>query len=146
MLPNSKHTKAKVVIDFYIEKYQGTMGLRISSGKTVVFDRVNFQEENFSFTTEVCLPGELILDVYNKNPNDTEIDENNNIKRDKHIKVKSLLVDNMPVRPETLYKLLTLTHSQGESHGPYFGFNGSCKIVFDTQNTFEWHLHALANT
>lgn len=143
---NSEHTNAKVAIEFYIEKYQGTMGLKISSGNNVVFDCENFQEENFSFATDVCLPGQLILDVYNKNPGDTEIDEHNNIKRDKHIKIKSLAVDNMAVPSETLYKLLKLTHSQGESQGPYFGFNGSCKIVFDTQNTFEWHLLALANT
>jgi hypothetical protein len=146
LLPNSEHTKAKVLIDFYIEEYQGTMGMKISSGSNVLLDRVNFQESNFSFTTEVCLPGELTLEMYNKNPGDTEIDENNNIKRDKHIKIKRLAVDNMPVSSHTFYKLFKLTHSQGESHGPYFGFNGSCKIVFDTQNTFEWHLQVLAST
>jgi hypothetical protein len=121
------------------------MGLRISTGQNVVFDCARFHEENISFTTDVVLPGDLVLEVYNKNQNDTEIDEHHNIKRDKHIKVKSLVVDNMPVPANTLYKLLKLTHSQGESFGPYFGFNGSCQIRFDTQNTFDWHLHALAD-
>lgn len=135
---------AHIKIEFEVGHYNGSMGIRIINNATELFYKPNLAEDNFCFSTDIIIPGNLVIEVFGKNQFDTQVDEQNNILKDKYIKISKLFVDQMEVN--FLHKLIRLETPTNIVHSNYLGFNGKVNVDFNTDDTFLWHLTHLCNT
>jgi len=89
----------------------------------------------------IQLPTTFTLTLTNKEPMDTIVDKNNNILKDKFIRVETLIVDNLRVSEYILPKLFNIITVDGQqvcSH--YWGFNGIVTLDMNSNDSLEWHL------
>lgn len=122
------------------------MGMRIFVNDLLLLDQSSFDQEKLRFSAEVNMPGSVVIEVFNKQPIDTLLDDNHNIVKDKYIKIEKMTVDSMTIHPAALYDLVELKHNEKIVKGPYFGFNGRCVIPFNQTNSFQWHLDVLSRS
>lgn len=91
----------------------------------------------YCYEQTITLPCTVHLDFFGKNINqDTEVDSNGNILRDKHVLLKELRLDNIPVEPLYLKRRLCLVNDQETVYSDYIGFNGRMSINLDQSNVF----------
>lgn len=91
----------------------------------------------YCYEQDIILPCSITLEFFGKDSNkDTKIDENGNIIKDKHVLIKSMKLDNMPVEPLYLKRYLGLNHASGINFSNYIGFNGNMEIKFEKSNVF----------
>ena len=112
------------------------MGVEIQSGD-VKSSMIPSDSSTHCFEQEISLPHKIVLTFFGKNQDrDTEIDDNGNVVRDKCVIIKDIRLDNIPVDPLYLKRLLCLEHSSGVSNSNYIGFNGSMTLEFSRSNVF----------
>ena len=134
---------SQVKFKFSIGSYNGTMGMKISYKDRVLLSRDSFDEDTFTLEATIDLPGTVCIDLYGKGPNDTQIDEQGNVLKDKYIKLEELTVDRMPVHILSLIKLPELHANNQVTRINYWGFNGQARINFEQSDPFRWHLDAM---
>ena len=132
---------ARLIFDFTIGHYNGTMSMRAVSGDRVLFDKKNFDTDKFSFETEISWPDPVHFFLSNKNPNDTLVDESGTIVQDKFIKLESITVDRLPVHIVALLECVEIDTGVDIIKTNYWGFNGVSRILFDRDDTLSWHLN-----
>jgi hypothetical protein len=125
-----------------------TMNLVIYNNDQVIYQNYNIIDSRFVVEFESCLPSTLCIDVSEKGPNDTKVDDQGNILADKFIKLDYFNVDQMPVKSWILENGLIhfLTEHRQELKTNYFGFNGRATIDLNHTDSFEFHLAQLART
>jgi len=91
----------------------------------------------YCYEKNIVLPCRVDLDFFGKNTDrDTEVDSNGNILRDKHVLLKEIRLDNMPIEPLYLKRRLCLINDSNTVYSDYIGFNGRMSIDFDQSNVF----------
>lgn len=91
----------------------------------------------YCYQQTITLPCRLHLDFFGKNMHkDTEVDSNDTIIRDKHVLLKEIRLDNIPVEPLYLKRHLCLVNDQKTVYSNYIGFNGRMSIEFEQSNVF----------
>lgn len=91
----------------------------------------------------ITLPDSVTLEFSGKNQTtDTILDGDQNIIKDKHILIKEIRLDNMPVERLYLERRLKLEHDNKVVYSNYIGFNGKMVIQFNKPDVFrqllEW--------
>lgn len=91
----------------------------------------------YCYEQAVILPCTIDLEFFGKNTDrDTEVDSNGNITRDKHVLIKEIRLDSIPVEPLYLKRHLTLVSDANQVTSDYVGFNGRMCINLDQSNVF----------
>jgi hypothetical protein len=81
------------------------------------------------------------LVVNGKQLTDTQIDQDGNIIKDKHILVSKLLLAGVPVKKWLLEQYVVSCDNQNTN---YLGFNGIAKIHLPKKDAFDNHLHLIS--
>jgi len=97
----------------------------------------------YCYEQAITLPTTIELEFTGKDSAcDTIVDEAGNIVKDKHVLIKEIRLDNMPVEPLYLERRLKLEHGDQINYSNYIGFNGKMTIQFDKPDVFrqlmEW--------
>ena len=138
------HTmNAHLIFDFTIGHCNGSMSMIILANGEEILNQDKFEQDKFCFEITIPWPSDILIKLYNKGPNDTEVDPNGNILRDKFIKLEALTVDRMPLHILSLLNLSTIDTGTEQIKTNYWGFNGTVKLNFDAPDTMSWHLDAL---
>lgn len=112
------------------------MGVTIHHGGTVSTLQA-VDDSAYSYVQEIELPTKVELEFFGKNKDtDTRIDAQGKIIADKHVILKGIKLDNVPVEPLYLRRRLCLEHENGVTYSNYIGFNGTMVIQFDSPNVF----------
>jgi hypothetical protein len=112
----------------------------IVNGKTVdYYEQIN--EHIFIWESPFSLPGTVDIKVSNKNPNDTQLDQQGNIVADKYIKLLDIVVDGLACAPYYVNRIKFVTNEGKEIITNYWGFNGTARLNFIEENSFYWSIH-----
>jgi hypothetical protein len=130
----------KLIIDFHIGHYNGTMGMKIHVNDTLAFFQQSFDQEKLQFVWDIDMPGRVRIEVFNKQHLDTLVDDQQKIIRDKYIKIEKISLGGVVINTGILHNMIILQTNNGQLKSSYFGFNGYCDIPFDQKNSFYWHL------
>lgn len=96
----------------------------------------------YCYEQEIILPCIIDLEFFGKtNGKDTKIDEHGTVLKDKHVLIKAIKLDNLPVEPLYLKRRLELKYDHGSNCSNYIGFNGHMQINFEKSNVFNQLLH-----
>lgn len=116
------------------------MGMDIGYNNSLLLSKESFDTDTFTFTTRLDLPGELVINLYNKGPVDTLVDDNGHIIADKYIKLEELIIDRVPLHILSLINLPELNNNRQLIKTNYWGFNGAVRIKLLHADSFLWHL------
>jgi hypothetical protein len=84
-------------------------------------------------------PGSVTIQVDGKGANDTLVDEQGQIIKDKFIQLIGLRVDGLGIDPNWLFHHIHLVRDDGKTvTSSYWGFNGRVVIDFDSHNSWIW--------
>jgi len=129
----------KIVIDFIFSDIDNPMQL-FAQGCSIVPDKSG----KAVFAADIELPSKIILEVSGKNKNDTIVDAQGNILKDKCIIIENVHVDGISPHINFLKKWPRLmVGGKGSNkivYSNYFGFNGIVELEFEGANVFQWLL------
>lgn len=132
---------SQVTFKFFIGRYNGSMGMDIVYNDSLILSKDSFDTDTFTFSKNLDLPGEVVINIYNKGPVDTLVDNSGNIIADKYIKLEELIVDRLPIHILSLIHLPEVTAPDGQLiRTNYWGFNGPVRIKLEHTDSFLWHL------
>jgi len=116
---------------------------------------VDCNEKEYSFDVEPIQQNQLIIEHYNKQNNDTIVDESGNIVEDLSVELVSIDIDNVKILETVLYNmpfyvdwpdnLIEDFRNKGEdvpeyiTNNLYFGFNGIYKFDFSNNIVLEYY-------
>ena len=120
----------------------GSMQLKIFDNKQLVYSGQDFDEGALTIAVPVSWPTTVTVLLSNKTGNDTIMDENNTVIRDKGIFLEQLLVNNFPIETKVMESLLECTkqNSKEITNDVYWGFNGRVTIKLTEPNPTRWFL------
>lgn len=91
----------------------------------------------YYYEQDIILPTMIELTFSGKiSGQDTEVDKNGHIVRDKHVLIKEILLDNMSVESLYLMRRLKLNYQDQHNYSNYIGFNGNMIIQFNKPDVF----------
>ena len=122
---------SEIEIQFYFAELNNeTMSVRIEHNN--ISHVISNQSELVTYKSELNLPTKLTIDIFGKNMDtDTIVDGNGKIIKDKHVAIKKVLLDGIPLSPRVLYKFFT-----SQCDYTYIGFNSSICVNLDKANIF----------
>jgi hypothetical protein len=126
--------KSNLTLDFEIGFFNDHSMSMIIDGKT--FD--SFDNPNFVYTKQIELPTAVCIEVRGKGKNDTLVDSNGQVVKDKYILLKNIQLDGVSCAPFYCHKAIILDTGTDKIKSPYWGFNGFVQIDFDESNGFRW--------
>ena len=137
--------KNNIKFKFRIGRYNGTMSMTITVNGINCYTAEQFDSDNIVVETLMLWPGIVDIVVTNKGPRDTRIDNDGNILEDKFIELEQIIIDNMPIPDSVLRNMTQLFTVNGQKLSTtYWGFNGSIRLSFESNNSFNWFLTELA--
>ena len=130
--------------------------IKISVNDVILYNGVvDCNEKEYSFDVEPIQQNQLTIEHYNKQNNDTIVDENGNIVEDLSIELVSIDIDNVKILETVLYNmpfyvdwpdnLIEDFRNKGEdvpeyiTNNLYFGFNGIYKFDFSNNIVLEYY-------
>jgi hypothetical protein len=136
----SNHSRLKLSFEIGRLRDQ-SMGLEfINAGNTQRFDSLD--DDTFVYETTITFPTSMTIRVFNKQRNDTLVDEQGNIIKDKYIKLLDIQVDGVSCSPYYVSKYVILNTADGRALTTnYWGFNGTVLLDFTEDNSFYWAVH-----
>jgi len=129
-------TKTNITFILYAEEYNNSC-MRINGN--VLIPGIN------TFIINTTLPTNIELVLSNKEKNETLINNNGDIIKDKHIELRELIVDNMPIPSWILPKICKVVTNDHVEYTNYWGNNSTINISFNNNNSLQWHLTTIAN-
>lgn len=136
--------KSLLKLTFEIGHLNGlSMSLRFNNDQQ--YDQ--FDDKIFYYTTSIHFPTTIVIDVFNKGPQDTVVDQTGNIIADKYIKLIGIELDGVSADNYYLNEKIVLVKSNNEIvNSSYWGFNGTVTLNFNETNSFYWILHSFNQT
>jgi hypothetical protein len=131
-------TQSYIKLDFRVGKINDeSMSLIIINGaEKKVYSTL---DEQLCCELIIDFPAQVKIIVFNKGPNDTIVDENQNVIKDKFIQLENLQVDNLQCNPLYLKNKIKLTTNDGRIfYDNYWGFNGEVTLDFSQKNSIFW--------
>jgi hypothetical protein len=124
----------------------GSLNIQIFDQTDLIYTGQDLEEGLLRIDCAIDWPTTVNIITSNKGPNDTEVDTNGNIIRDKSIEVTGVLINNFPIHQDLIDKLFICQRagSAGITNENWWGFNGTIKIVFDQLTPMRYML-ALKN-
>ncbi len=145
LLSRIKHLfpSTKLVIDLEASEYNGQPKLLIKHNENVLFDDSLSQGHHlleFDFDYDYSADS-LTLEMYNKEKNDTLVDEHGNIVADKFIKFHKFVIDKIDLFEDLhyYYHHVQYTDSDGNPTDVVAGFYGNNKLIIQFQAPFWKH-------
>ena len=130
---------ATVTLEFQFNELHNPMRLHIQG-----VEIVPNTEGKAAYSTMVQLPNSLMLEVTGKAKNDTVLDTQGNIIKDKCIVLTKVSIDNIMPNVNYLKRWPRLMiGGRGSNqivYSDYFGFNGTVELMFDGDNVLQWLL------
>jgi len=126
--------KSNLTLEFEIGFLNDHNMSLIIDGK--LFD--SFSSPDFVYTKQIELPTAVCIEVRGKGKNDTLVDDNGLIVKDKYILLKNIRLDGVSCDPVYCHKAITLNTGTDKIKSPYWGFNGFVQIDFNESNGFRW--------
>lgn len=119
----------------------GSMSVDILDDKQQLAFLENVTDKSLDFAYKIILPNKIRFNLANKNTNrDTKVDDQGNVIADKYVRLASMSLGGIPIRPVTLFKICTYRANDQTRFDTYWGFNGSVAIDFHEDNFIKWHL------
>lgn len=130
--------QSQIVLDFEVSHTNGhSMSLTIKTDShTDHFDQLD--EGRFQYTTTVQFPTKFEIFVNGKNANDTLVDSNGNIIKDKYIKLNKVSVDGISCCVDYVHRLIHETIDGNHIQTNFWGFNGKISLDFSQPNSMYW--------
>ena len=89
----------------------------------------------------IDLPVEIKIEVWNKNlNNDTVVDSDGNILKDKFLRVDQVTLARLPIGSHLFAKMFKIHTHDKILYSAYFGFPSTIKFVIEENNALTWHL------
>lgn len=96
----------------------------------------------YCYQQQILLPCTIGIEFFGKQQGkDTAVDSEGNVLKDKHVVVKAIKLDSMPVDQLYIKRRLKLNHVEGPTYSNYIGFNGHLTLTFEKSNVFNQILH-----
>ena len=93
--------------------------------------------EIYCYEQQLLLPDSVTLEFSGKcNGQDTDVDKDGNIIKDKHVIITEIRLDNLPMHPLYLKRRLKLEYGDQINYSNYVGFNGKMVINFNKPDVF----------
>ena len=91
---------------------------------------------------EIDWPTTLLVVLSDKNPNDTQTDDDGNIVADKAIEVQQVFINNFPIHQDLIDKIFACQHQDSLhiTHENWWGFNGTATLDLDQDNPMRYML------
>jgi hypothetical protein len=103
----------------------------------------NLLDGQFKCEVEIIFPSDLHIQLSNRNENDTIVDNDGNIIKDKSIVLTDISIHGVCVDHNYLEQFILLTTTEHDTlHGNYWSRNGMVTIDFNTENEFLWFVCA----
>lgn len=131
-------TQSSIKLDFHVGKVEDkSMTLVVVHENTKkIYSKLN---EKFSLQMDIKFPTQLKLILLGKKNTDTVFDENQNIIKDKFIRLDRLDVDNLTCNQFYLKNKIKLTTVDNQTiHDNYWGSNGEVVLDFNQPNSILW--------
>jgi hypothetical protein len=119
----------------------GSMSIDILDDTQRLVFLENVAEKSLDFNYNIMLPNKIRFNLANKNTNrDTKVDKQGNVIADKYVRLASMSLGGIPIKPVTLFKICRYTTNDQMKFDTYWGFNGTIEIDFCEDNFIKWHL------
>lgn len=129
----------KCELDLFFGTCNGTMTLQaICSGRS---QQISGVEGTHTLIVEITWPSQLLLTVAGKNQElDTVLGPAGEIAADKHVHLRGMRLDNIPIQQDLLHKICQYTYQKQTIQGCYWGFDGQIVINFQETDLLRWLL------
>jgi len=122
-------------------KYNGSMSVEIFDDIQQLVFLENVTENSINLAYKITLPTKIKFNLDNKNPNrDTKLDAEGNVIKDKYVRLASMSLGGIPIKPVVLFKICKYTANHQIKFDTYWGTNGSAEIDFNADYFIKWHL------
>lgn len=114
-----------------VKRYNGSMTIEVIEGDTILYKGQDLISGPMDINCNINWPSTITIKLSNKNPNDTEMVDDNVI-NDKAIVLERIEINNFPLGLTTIEQLL--------DNKIYWGFNGTINMTFTEKNPTRWLL------
>lgn len=127
------HTNIKIELEF--SESNGLMMTQLN-GSNITPGQEGIHIVNLT----VDIPKKLVFTFKGKQGEDTVLDDQGLIVRDKYVKINSMSVGFVPIDQNLLYSLCRYTRNNETVNDTFFGFNGELTIDINRDDAILWHL------
>lgn len=121
----------KLILGCIVKRHNGSMSIEIHEDGKLLYAGEDLSSGPLDIACDIRWPTTLSIKLSNKQPDDTEID-NNNVINDKAIILENMSINNFPLEIRVMEQLV--------NDIIYWGFNGTVVIAFTEKNPTRWLL------